>query len=44
MYSNSDVEILEFVDVSDKLSILILLWGKDGLEIDPLSLHLHQHF
>ena len=40
MGTDSIVEDLEFVDVTDELSILILLWGKYGLQIDPLPLHL----
>lgn len=44
MGADPSIEILKFVDIPNKLTILILLGSEDGLEINPLSLDLGQHF
>ena len=38
------VQNVEFVDVTDQLPILVLLGGEDCLQVNPLPLHLSQHF
>ena len=44
MCTDPSIQNMEFVDVTDELSILILLRGKNSLKIDPLSLNLCEHF
>ena len=44
MCTDSSIQNMELVDITNKLPVLILLRGKNSLKIDPLSLDLCEHF